>query len=496
MAHSPGEGRQMNSDAHELEVLIRSRVPIVVIESHDENRALSLIRSLETRLGRPLFAWSVTEGLRRLDLQLGAQKVFAEPEAALKHIKALPNAGVFVLRDLHPYLNDAVIVRLLKDIALGYETTPHTLVLLSHALEVPAELRKLVARLRLSMPDRNELTSIVEHVVADWQRRRDAFVDEHARELLISNLAGLSARDAQRLATAAICDDDALTSADLPRTARAKYQLLAEGGALHFEFDPARFRDLAGFRALKHWLQLRHDAFTQEPDSKDRPKGVLLLGVQGCGKSLAAKAAAGTFGVPLLRLDIGAIYDKYYGETEKNLRESLAVAEAMSPCVLWIDELEKGIAAGRSEDGLSRRVLGTLLTWMAEQRSGVFLVATANDIHALPPEIVRKGRFDEIFFVDLPDHDVRRDIFRIHCMARAIPVESIDLDALAAASEGFSGAEIEQAVIAACYSVENERPGTETMLAELKATRPLSVVMAEKIAALRDWARDRTVPAD
>lgn len=222
---------------------------------------------------------------------------------------------------------------------------------------------------------------------------------------------------------------------------------------------------------------------------------MLLLGVQGCGKSMAAKAVAGTFGVPLLRLDFGALYNKYYGETEKNLRDSLSTAEIMSPCVLWIDEIEKGVVGFQGDDGLSRRVLGTLLTWMSENASRVFLVATANDIHALPPELVRKGRFDEIFFVELPDEDVRREIFRLHCGARDISVASLDLDELVTCSEGFSGAEIEQAIIAARYSANVHAPGSAEILDELQATRPLSVVMAEKIGALREWAAERTVPA-
>lgn len=485
----------MTRDLHELELLIRSRMPIVVVESHEEGRVLSLIRALEGRLGRPLFAWSVTEGLRRLDQELGAQKMFAEPDAALKHIKSLKQPGVFVLRDFHPYLADPVHVRLLKDVALAHDEVPHTLVMVSHAINVPPELRKLTARLELSMPDREALTAIVDRVIEDWQRRSDAFVDAKARQLLISNLSGVSTRDAERLATAAICDDDALMRNDIPRVMQAKYELLSDGGVLHFEFDTARFRQLGGFERLKRWLQQRHQPFLQGEDSPDRPRGMLLLGVQGCGKSLAAKAAAGTFGVPLLRLDFGAMYNKYYGETERNLRESLAVAEAMAPCVLWIDEIEKGIAGGGSDDGVSRRLLGSLLTWMAEQRAGVFLVATANDIQALPPELVRKGRFDEIFFVDLPDAETRKEIFRIHCESRGLPSDKIDFDALAEASEGFSGAEIEQAVIASRYTGNGVPVDTATIVAELQATRPLAVVMQEKIAALRAWAAERTVPA-
>jgi len=225
---------------------------------------------------------------------------------------------------------------------------------------------------------------------------------------------------------------------------------------------------------------------------------VLLLGVQGSGKSLAAKALAGGFGVPLVRLDFGSMYNKFHGETERNLRESLKSAEALAPCVLWIDEIEKGLATSTSDDGVSKRVLGYLLTWMAERKAKVFLVATANAVHELPPELLRKGRFDEIFFVDLPTAPVRADIFRIHLGKRQSREVDFDLDALAAASEGFSGAEIEQAVVGALYAAHADGGALAQshLLAEIRNTRPLSVLMAEQVQGLREWARSRTVPAD
>src|SRR5690606_5958652 len=243
-------------------------------------------------------------------------------------------------------------------------------------------------------------------------------------------------------------------------------------------------------------------AFTADslPPGLDPPKGILLLGVQGCGKSLAAKAVAGGFQVPLVRLDFGTLYNKYHGETEKNLREALASAEQLAPCVLWIDELEKGLAAsGSSEDGgVSRRVLGYFLTWMAERKSKVFLVATANAVHDLPPELLRKGRFDEIFFVDLPDHGARAEIFRLHLEKRQVAWEEFSLDTLAEAADGFSGAEIEQAIVGALYSAHADGvPVDEArLLEEIRGTRPLSVLMAEQVQALRAWALPRTVPAD
>ena len=256
----------------------------------------------------------------------------------------------------------------------------------------------------------------------------------------------------------------------------------------------------AGCSGCGKWLEVRKSFFRRgvRRAHLDPPRGVLLLGVQGCGKSLAAKAAAGILGVPLLRLDFGVLYNKYYGETERNLRKALETAEVMSPCVLWMDEIEKGLAVGDDDDGLSRRILGTLLTWMSERRQPVFVVATANDITRLPPELVRKGRFDEIFFVDLPAAPNRRDILEIHLRKRCLDPRQFKLEALADATEGFSGSEIEQAIVSAMYTAhaQGRTVSQEDLLAEISQTRPLSVVMAEKVDETREWAAGRTVPCD
>jgi SpoVK/Ycf46/Vps4 family AAA+-type ATPase len=276
--------------------------------------------------------------------------------------------------------------------------------------------------------------------------------------------------------------------------------LLNRGGALQFEYDTATFGEVGGLVRLKEWLSQRRPAFRGDASAAhlDAPKGILLLGIQGCGKSLAAKATAGIFGVPLLRLDFGAIYDKYHGETERKLRESLQTADVMSPCVLWIDEIEKGIAGRGGETGTTQRVLGTFLTWMAEKKSHVFVVATANDISAMPPELVRKGRFDEIFFVDLPSSDIRASILAIHLSRRDQPLRNFDIKALAAEMRGFSGAEIEQAVVAALYSAHaKKQPLTsEHIRQEIALTKPLSVVLREQISQMRAWADGRTVSCD
>jgi SpoVK/Ycf46/Vps4 family AAA+-type ATPase len=279
---------------------------------------------------------------------------------------------------------------------------------------------------------------------------------------------------------------------------RAKYDMLNRTGVLRYEPDSARLADVGGLANLKAWLEKRCAAFDGSAPGLDAPKGVLLLGVQGCGKSLAARACAGIFNIPLLRLDCAALYDKYVGESERNLRESLASAEVLAPCVLWIDEIEKGFASGDSDGGATRRVLGAFLTWLAEKSSHVFVVATANDITALPPELIRKGRFDEIFFVDLPNLDTRAEILRIHAAKRGIALDAATLSTLAHACEGFSGAEIEQAIVASLYSAhaQHANPGAALLAAEIAATRPLAVIMAESVAELREWAKDRTVPAD
>jgi SpoVK/Ycf46/Vps4 family AAA+-type ATPase len=323
-------------------------------------------------------------------------------------------------------------------------------------------------------------------------------VDLKVVEKLVDNLAGLPQHDVERLTRQAIFNDGALTEDDLRPLLAAKYQLLNRGGTLSFEPDTARFAEVGGLKNLRRWILQRKAAFDGSAPELDAPKGVLLLGVQGCGKSLAARAAAGVLGVPLVRLDFGALYSKWHGESEKNLRESLSSAEALAPCVLWLDEIEKALSAGDGDSGTSRRVLGAFLTWLAEQRARVFIVATANDIAALPPELVRKGRFDEIFFVDLPTPAARLEIFGIHCKKRTVVLSEPDMKALAARSEGFSGAEIEQAIVSALYTAHANHQVVDAKLiaAELEATRPLSVVMGEKIAELRDWAAERTVPAD
>jgi hypothetical protein len=490
------------SPLRDLEAIIRSRTPLIAIESNEEPQVVNLVRQIGARLQVKAYRWTVTDGLQAFEAcDQPAQSVLKSQEV-LNFIKTSASHSLFVLLDFHPYLQEALHVRYLKDIALNYPEHWSTVVLVGCAVQVPEELRPFTACFRLPLPTLDELRGIVMEAAADWgaeHGQRDVHTTNKALDLLVRNLAGLTATDARRLAAKAIADDGVIAESDMPEVMRAKYELLGRDSPLSFEYETARFSEIGGMQRLRKWLEVRRSFFVEGAKANlDPPRGVLLLGVQGCGKSLAAKAAAGIYGVPLLRLDFGVLYNKYYGETERNLRKALETAEVMSPCVLWMDEIEKGLAVGDEDDGLARRILGTLLTWMSERRKPVFVVATANDITRLPPEMVRKGRFDEIFFVDLPSTQNRRNILEIHLGKRCLDSKRFDLGVLTQATDGFSGSEIEQAIVSAMYTAQAQgrEVSPEDLLGEIQQTRPLSVVMAEQVDGIRQWAADRTVPCD
>ncbi len=511
------------NDRHDLNITLNSHFPLITVQSHEERRTLDLLRELARKNRRPMYRWSTTEGLRREvggsrgsinwnDVSIEGLKeplskwkentASREPQVLFKEMQSLEANSIVVLLDFHPYLDDPLVIRQLKELSLHYYERPLSIVLLSHEIELPPELQRFAADFEFALPDHRSILKLIKEEASLWAMRngnhkvranRDAF------EALARSLTGLTLSDAKRLIRNAIYDDGVISDSDIPEVLNAKYELIGQEGLLSFEYDTARFAEVGGFERLKRWIAVRKPAFLEPDDEQlDPPKGIMLLGVQGGGKSLAAKAVAGGWGVPLLRLDFATLYNKYFGESEKNLQRALKAAEAMAPCVLWIDEIEKGISTGDSDNGTSRRLLGSLLTWMAERRSAVFIVATANDISALPPELVRKGRLDEIFFVDLPVPQVRELILAIHLDKRNVERNDIDLAALAAASEGYSGAELEQAVVSALYSARAEQRAvdSELLLNEIRQTRPLSIVMGEEIQALRDWAASRTVAVD
>ena len=491
----------MTNDLHDLELLLRSHIPLITIETRDERHVGQLFTRLSINLGRPVMSWSATTGLQRIDLDLPPQRHASEPQQALGQIRATGTPTIYLLMDFHPYLEDPYNVRALKEIALDHPELGHTLVFVSHELELPAELSTYSARFELSLPGAEQIDTLIREEAGHWSRARkgqQVRTDRRTLDLVSSQLRGLTTTDARRIIRTIIHDDGAINDADLERVTRARYRLLEHNGALSCEFDTDDFAAVGGLQHLKRWVERRRDAFLNAGPDSDMPRGILLVGVQGGGKSLAARAIAGLWSLPLLRLDFGTLYNKFFGETERNLREALRAAEAMSPCVLWIDEIEKAIASGDNDNGTSRRILGNLLTWMAERRAPVFIVATANVIEHLPPELIRKGRLDEIFFVDLPDAATRAEIFAIHLRKRDFSPVDFDLLELAQQTEGFSGAEIEQAVVAATYLAREDNVDLDTshIRTEIGQTRPLSQVMAEHIARLRNWARERTVPAN
>ncbi len=497
-----GSGR-LPADVQSLQSRIRAGCRLIAIETRDELRVVELFNHVRRDGLRPLIGWTATEGLQRLDADIDLHGETTDPEDALRWIRQHPDRCIFLLKDFHPYLENPVITRLLREIGRGGEDNEHVLVLVSPELNLPPELRNLANRFELSLPDAGELEEMIRQEARDWTRKnrsRKVRTSPRALELLIANLRGLPMKDARRLARNAIWNDGAISEDDLAGVMETKFQLLSPDGILQFEMETDQFSQVAGMNALKRWLDQRAPVFAADepPRGLDIPRGVLLLGVQGCGKSMAARAVAGRFGLPLLSMDCGALHNRYHGESERNLRECLQSADIMAPCVLWMDEIEKGLSVSDQDGGTSRRMLGSLLTWMAERRSRVFIVATANDIDQLPPELIRQGRFDEIFFVDLPDGETRSRILAIHLQRRDLEVDRFDLDRLAEASQGFSGAELEQAVVSALFaSHAGNRPAeTRDLLAAIESTRPLSVVMAERIGELRRWARERTVPAD
>jgi AAA+ superfamily predicted ATPase len=491
-------------DLDNLASLIRAGHPIIAIDTAEEARVVESFRHVIGKVWRPLYKWSLTDGLQRLDMTLDEPPLAAvEATATLQFIKEQRERAIFLLCDFHGYLRYPMTMRFVREIVDRVNAAAHTLVLIGVGIDIPKEIEAHTVRVDLKLPDEAALGKLVREAAFEYSREhggKRVEIDPIALRTIVRNLLGLKLPDARRIARQLVFRDGAIGMSDLPELARLKFDLLNRDGVLHFEYETAAFADVAGLNRLKRWVEQRRAIFLGERkvEGLDPPKGLLLLGVQGCGKSLAAKAIAGSFGVPLVRLDFGALYNKYHGETERNLRESLKNAEALAPCVLWCDEIEKGLATSDSDDGVSRRVLGALLTWMAERRHPVFLVATANDVSRLPPELLRKGRFDEIFFIDLPGTEARDAIFRVHFDKRKLDRNDFDLDALVAASDGFSGAEIEQAIVAALYAAHADGVPLQQrhVLAELKATRPLSVLMAEPVQQLRDWAKTRTVSAD
>jgi SpoVK/Ycf46/Vps4 family AAA+-type ATPase len=495
-------------DRDRLEQLIKAKHACLTVSTTDEEYLLVHLREIAIELNREIWQWTVTDGLR--DALLEGEREVAQtdnPAAALYHLTRNTTGSLLcVMLDLPGHLTDERTLRTLREAIEYFNRTGGTLVLIHAAGEIPPAIAAVATTFEVSFPDKVELAAILKETTRKIASERQISVNlsRHWLNAIVRNLQGLTRRQARRVLTDAICEDCKLDEQDVNAVLVGKRNALSGAGMLQYVESPVELSDIGGLNRLKQWVLRRKPALDNDEAVQyglTPPKGVLMLGVQGAGKSLAAKAVATAGQLPLLRMDVGSLYDSYVGQSEKRLREALRQAEMMAPVVLWIDEIEKAFASAANsstDGGLSRRMFGSLLTWMQERTAAVFLIATANDIEALPPELLRKGRFDEIFFVDLPKHEARQQIFEIHLRKRKRNPKEFDLAALAVASEGFSGAEIEQAISASLFDAFADKRDlkTEQIIAALQASPPLSVTMAERVAALHAWAVDRCALAD
>jgi ATP-dependent 26S proteasome regulatory subunit len=516
-----------------LKVLIDSSTPIVAMETVEEVRAVRMVRAACSALNLAAFEWSIASGLMRCgssvgeivtghEAGIGAAGGYVPTEAIEQNAKALYNSrepaqmlsnlegisieAAFILKDLHRHMDDPVVIRRLRDVGQRFVTNRKTIVLTAPKLEIPPELRSLVEFFELPLPDRQRLRQIIDETLVrigkthTLQRKLDA----NGLDAIAENLRGLTEEEAERAVSQALVTRYALTPEVVTDVLQTKKSLLKRSEMLEFVESSDTMAGVGGLGNLKQWLAQRRGAWEDAAREfgLEPPHGVIILGVQGCGKSLCARAVAGEWNLPLVKFDTSAVYDKYIGETEKRIRKVFQVAEGLAPCVLWIDELEK-VFAGSGPDsasadaGVSSRLLAAFLSWMQDRKTPVFVAATCNNVTVLPPELIRKGRFDELFFVDLPNQAERKQIFSIQLAKRKRNPAEFDLEKVSTAAKGYSGAEIDAAVQGALYAAYSGKTtlSTQLLLDALAHTVPLSTTRAEEIDALREWARTRAVPA-
>lgn len=490
------------SASREIEVLLRAKYPILYVVSWEERRVEEALTTVCRGLNRTLHTWTLTQGMRP-PVGKGGRSPLTSPELeALAQIHEAPDYTVFLLKDFHPYMRDHRVIRLLRDLAAKMRSKAQAIVILAPTLALHSDIEKEVTVVEFPLPNEDEIEATLAQVIKAVEGTKGVQTEmtPEDRERLVKSAQGLTMDEIESVFARSLVEKKAF---DVDAVLQEKRQIIRKSGLLEYYAPDSNIKDVGGMELLKEWLDKRTKSFSDKAKEFGipAPKGILLLGVQGCGKSLLAKAVAAHWNLPLLKLDVGRIFGSLVGQSEENIRKAIAVAESVAPCVLWADELEKGFAgvggSGVSDSGTTARVFATFLTWMSEKTAPVFMIATANDVTALPPEMLRKGRFDEIFFVDLPDREEREQIFAIHLKKRNRPVESFDLRALAQATHGYSGAEIEQIVVGGLYiAFDADRElMQEDMLNEAKNVVPLSVMMSEDIAELRDWAALRTRPA-
>jgi AAA+ superfamily predicted ATPase len=490
---------------HDVELLVRSRYGALLLDTGEEERAEGVVRGAAARLARPLFLWRRATGLRRVG-EDGVIYGTQDPRTALDHVIASDLPAMYLFFGLMPDLARPEIADLLREAAGRLAGRSGAILITGDRTALPEGLQPVVGDVHIPVPTGLDYEGLLERTIADVSARMGVVVEltPADRDRLLANLRGLALSEAERLLTRIMVEDGRLDSADIVHIAEAKRDLVERDGLLEYVMSVGSLDEIAGLANLKGWLEKRR-LFMQDPGKAaefglEFPRGVLLVGVPGCGKSLCAKAVAAAWSLPLVRLDPGALYDKYIGETEARFRKAMSLADQLAPLVLWVDELEKAFAAGGADQdgGTSQRVLGTFLSWLQERHGDVFVVATANDVERLPAELLRKGRFDETFFVDLPGEPARAAILAIHLRKRKQRPEDFDVQALARESEGYSGAELEQVVVSALYTAfaAGQTVTTALLLDELRRTPPIAATARERIGFLRQWATGRTVPAD
>jgi ATP-dependent 26S proteasome regulatory subunit len=496
----------MNFQA-ELETLIRARYPILYVISSEEMRVQNVIVEIAKKRQKKVFEWSYSTGVVPAGTSFQSHKsrnvATKDPLAALDQVIEQVEPAIYIFKDFHPFLtkNNFAIIRKLKEIALHLKNSFKTIVLISPVMEIPTELEKEMTVMNYPLPAREDLSELLDKIIADVQQFKQVKIDldDAGRERLLQAALGLTLGEAENVFAKIIVKDERLSGDDVNEVFAEKQQIIRKSGLLEYCTPDDSFSNIGGLAVLKDWLTKRAAAFTKEAKAfgLPAPKGILMLGVQGCGKSLCAKAVSNQWQLPLLRFDMGRMFGSLVGSSEENVRRAIAVAESVAPAILWVDEIDKAFAgsqgSGTTDGGTTARVFGTFLTWLSEKTAPVFVVATANDISQLPPELMRKGRLDEIFFVDLPGPDERKDIFRIHINRRGRDADKFETSALAEASKDYSGAEIEEAINSALYDAfyASQEITTESVLAALSQTVPLAKTMDEQINRLRNWAEGR-----
>jgi len=476
----------------ELDVLLRARVTLIILVTVEEQRALDVIRTVCEHGERACWTWDGADHFQWLTAGDGALPAAKEAVAALEQIEKAPDGMLFVLKDFHESWSQAANKRKLRNVAQRLRYTKKAILITSPTSKIPDEMKDEAVVLDFPLPSAAELESVLSRLTKAPGVRVN--LTKHGREKIIQAALGLSAVQAHRVFAKAIVLDGVLDDRDIDLVTEEKKQIIRESKALEFQTVNMTAEDVGGLTALKDWLRLRERGFTEEARAYGLPfpKGIALIGIPGTGKSLTAKMIAGSWRLPLLRLDVGSLFGSYMGESEERARRALQLAEAVAPCILWLDEMEKGLAHGDQDSGTSTRVFGYILTWMQERTAPCFVVAAANDISHLPSELLRKGRFDEIFFLDLPTLEERRAIVTVHLNKRQRIPQDFDVERLAEDSAGYVGAEIEQAIIDAMYvGFDAGREfTTEDIAASLKRQIPLSVSQRETVDFLRQWLQE------